>query len=70
MNIKYNNKDKRHSNCQYLYNICFNSIYFYHIFSKEGFHTIKIIFNNKLSSCSSIFSECNQIYEVDLIYIK
>ena len=43
-----------------------NSLYFYHIFKEEGFHTIKVIFNKKLCSCAGLFYDCCKIYEIDL----
>ena len=42
-----------------------NSFYFYHIFNEEGYHSIKVIFNKKISSCTSLFKDCNNIYEID-----
>ena len=38
---------------------------FYWNFINEGIHTIKIIFNKKLSSCYSLFSHCSNIIEID-----
>ena len=63
---KYINKLNYDNTASQIYSKLNNSIYFYHIFKGEGFHSIKVIFNKKLSSCAELFRDCNKIYEIDL----
>ena len=41
------------------------NFYYYWKFTTPGIHTIKIIFNKKLSQCNKLFYYCDSIYKID-----
>ena len=69
-NYKQNEKSKNCDEAQYI-SYKLNSLhYFYYNFTKEGIHIIKIIFLKKLTSCQSMFSNCDKIIEIDLSHFN
>ena len=67
---KKNEESKDCEEAQYLSYLLKTSNYFYWNFATEGIHTIKIIFKKKVISCEDMFSNCENIIEIDLSHFK